>query len=246
MLNPLFNMYIIVVTVTSTKVWTVRAQGSDPPSDVPSATSITLSDAPSRNLRMVPTMSSDMPSDSSSTQPSDMPSDLPSVSSGSMSPSNILPNMIDVDSIRCSPVQFNDTDVQVCYVATAEAISTIGFSDENFTTTVAQQRYSYQFDVVDDDKEHSGITIEVQRSGEVIEDVNGSVDLTECDFVQVTGQLCASCTYCGNETYTVDCTNINHGRYLECESVFPVLFPLTIDAVPDSPATDPLTYIHHD
>jgi hypothetical protein len=53
---------------------------------------------------------------------------------------------------------------------------------------------------------------------------------------------CASCTLCGNETYTVDCTNIENGRMVDCESaaIGMVYFPLTevaLGAAPTSSST---------
>jgi hypothetical protein len=47
---------------------------------------------------------------------------------------------------------------------------------------------------------------------------------------------CASCTYCGNETYTADCTNIENGRMVYCETaaVETVYFPLTEAALEGS------------
>jgi hypothetical protein len=44
-----------------------------------------------------------------------------------------------------------------------------------------------------------------------------------------TNDKCVSCTYCGNETYTADCTNIENGRIVDCESTSNgmVYFPLT-------------------
>jgi hypothetical protein len=44
------------------------------------------------------------------------------------------------------------------------------------------------------------------------------------------GVVCNSCTWCGNDhwsQYSADCTNIEHGRMVECESADVVFFPLT-------------------
>jgi hypothetical protein len=59
-------------------------------------------------------------------------------------------------------------------------------------------------------------------------------------------KLCNSCSYCGDPdqpvqeqmgciycgTYSADCTNVEHGRKVQCESVETVFFPFTQEALP--------------
>lgn len=50
--------------------------------------------------------------------------------------------------------------------------------------------------------------------------------------------MCSSCTYCGNETgddtlYSADCTNLENGREVECETTDVVFFPFTAAAIPN-------------
>jgi hypothetical protein len=70
--------------------------------------------------------------------------------------------------------------------------------------------------------------ITMKRSGEVDNTTTVGVDIdrTQCDYLAVNGVNCLSCTYCGDEMYKADCTNIMHGRVTaNCESSTPVLFP---------------------
>jgi len=42
---------------------------------------------------------------------------------------------------------------------------------------------------------------------------------------------CQACSYCGNETYSADCTNLENGRDVNCESTTSIFFPLTAAAL---------------
>jgi hypothetical protein len=44
-------------------------------------------------------------------------------------------------------------------------------------------------------------------------------------------EACSTCTYCGNETYSADCTNLENGRDVNCESTVSIFFPLTAEAL---------------
>jgi hypothetical protein len=66
----------------------------------------------------------------------------------------------------------------------------------------------------------------------------GRDDSNVCTGISVDGTNCTRCVFCGNETFTADCTNIPNGRLAVCESVaYPSLyFPLT-DAAIAAPAS---------
>jgi hypothetical protein len=84
----------------------------------------------------------------------------------------------------------------------------------------------------------ANMTVHVRR-----EDNNAcSVNVKEADG---TKSICASCSYCGDPnqptadqmscmtcgTYSADCTNLEHGRMVECESIATAFFPFTKDAM---------------
>jgi hypothetical protein len=80
---------------------------------------------------------------------------------------------------------------------------------------------------------YANITVHVSRSGD--DDVCNVTVKT--DGVET---VCSSCTYCGNETdnYSADCTNMEHGRVVDCESTDILYFPLTSAALPNVTITD--------
>jgi hypothetical protein len=189
-------------------------------SDIPS---IIPSDVPSLQPNGVPSyVPSVDPSFFVSTYPSDNPSIQPS-DGPSIQPSDSPSSMPTDDGILCSDVAYNGTSFPVCYKATMTAISGIGMF-ENGTETPASQLFNYEYDIYSANTIPigTGTTIRMQRSGEV----QGQDDRTECDFVEINGQPCTSCRYCDDDVFSSDCTNIEHGRMVDCESVFPVYFPL--------------------
>jgi hypothetical protein len=71
-------------------------------------------------------------------------------------------------------------------------------------------------------------------------------DAGDCNVTAFTNEtmMCSSCTHCGNETgddtlYSADCTNLENGRNVECESTDVVYFPFTADAIPNVTITTP-------
>lgn len=176
--------------------------------------------------------SSDVPSEEyASDPPSASTPDAPSFDSFSDVPSDYEASFAPtsgptISGIQCTDISYDNTTVPVCYKVTAEAISSIGMF-ENGTDTPASQQFNWQFELYDTDRTFTGYIVKVQRSGEV----QGTEDRTECDFVEINGETCSSCDYCGNDRFTADCTNLVHGRSLECESISPLFFPLTADAV---------------
>ena len=83
------------------------------------------------------------------------------------------------------------------------------------------------------EEEEVGIEIIVGRDDNDV--CSGISVITE--FGTVT-QTCQSCTYCGNDSYAFDCSNISYGRVVSndhCESAIPgtdVFFPLTNEIFP--------------
>ena len=75
---------------------------------------------------------------------------------------------------------------------------------------------------------------------------NNTCSVTVLNTANGMDYACNSCTYCGdfNEppenqmgcvtcgTYSADCTNLENGRMVECESIATVFFPFTEDALP--------------
>jgi hypothetical protein len=147
---------------------------------------------------------------------------------------------IDTGIVDCTDLDDGIETFEVCYTTSATAVSGISMY-ENGTSTAASQRFSYSYtiwnleqfyeveseDQVLPDGAFTGISIAIGRSGEV----DGADDRTECDYLEISGGLCASCSYCGNDTYSADCTNLPFGRAVECEPNFPLYFPLTADGL---------------
>lgn len=187
---------------------------SDPPSMLYFA-----SDVPS----VVP---SDFSSDVSTDPPSDVSSDLSSILLSDVS-SDVSSDIASGDGIECSIISIEkDQNFEVCFKAEMQAISGIGMF-ENGTQTAASQRYWYNYTIFGE----YDISITMERSGEVQYTDKGEIDRTECDFVAIDGNVCSSCEYCGNDTYSVDCTNHPYGRKTKCESTFPVFFPLVEESL---------------
>jgi hypothetical protein len=69
------------------------------------------------------------------------------------------------------------------------------------------------------------MTFEMRRDGSFI--YNGS-DTTTTKFAKIDGVAhCKSHEYCGDNKYSVDCTNIRFGRKIVCEPWEPFFFPFT-------------------
>jgi hypothetical protein len=118
---------------------------------------------------------------------------------------------------------------RVYYRPFIQAASTISV-DENGTIFQAYKTYFYNYVIYSDqDGGFNPFNITIYRSGE--KDCTTGEDRTECDFFGVDDEQCNSCTYCGNETFSADCTNVPFGRKIECESSSTLLFPLTSEVI---------------
>jgi hypothetical protein len=97
-------------------------------------------------------------------------------------------------------------------------------SSGTMSSTPEFHQYLYNSTIYyfDDRKLDQPIIITMERSGEI----EGTDDRTTCNFLAMNGQNCTSCTYCGNEQYTADCTNLPYGlKTTTCEPCKPVVFP---------------------
>jgi hypothetical protein len=121
------------------------------------------------------------------------------------------------------------SNFDVCVANTSSHHGFFGQFD-NGTQTPVYEHHSYKSTIYYfDNKELSKpIVVTMQRSGDVDNTTASGVDidLTQCDYLAINGVNCTSCTYCGNEMYKADCTNMEYGRVsTTCESNSPVLFP---------------------
>lgn len=136
--------------------------------------------------------------------------------------------------VTCRNITADDaTSFQVC--ATSEGTSPSPFGFEN-GTTVYLGGWTSSFSIVQGVPDGFDITEESLPEGaETNITVLVSRDDNDACTVTVTGELdCVSCTYCGGNAYSADCTNLNHGRMVECEPTSGVYYPLTADASYDT------------
>jgi hypothetical protein len=86
----------------------------------------------------------------------------------------------------------------------------LAFSDQPFSLSGFRREVEYSFVVA----EFEGT--EYLATPDTIVTVSLTMDY-ECT-VLVNGEECTSCSYCGQDQYTVDCTNVKQGRTTECET----------------------------
>jgi hypothetical protein len=103
-------------------------------------------------------------------------------------------------------------------------------SDYSITLGLKEGTDTTKLSKAETDKAYSnGITVSVER------DDNDKCKVT----VGIKGKstVCKSCTYCGNDKYTADCTNLKNGRAPKCESAATtqVYYPLSVAATSSSP-----------
>jgi hypothetical protein len=80
-----------------------------------------------------------------------------------------------------------------------------------------------------DDMITPSFTIILKRTGN---HVPNEVDTSKFHVAKVAGiAKCKWSHYCGNNTFTADCTNLLYGRRAQCEPIKPFFFPFTADAV---------------
>jgi hypothetical protein len=139
----------------------------------------------------------------------------------------------DLIGITCEEYEYSldETPFNVCYMPSSAAISTLGEINEHITGTrpAAQQVYWYNYTIYNPSNIQQSYVISVERSGKVLNGGSGS-DLTECQYVAVEGITCSSCSYCGNNTMSADCTNLQYGRVATCEPLSPLFFPFLSSA----------------
>jgi hypothetical protein len=141
------------------------------------------------------------------------------------------------NAVFCSDIvsSTGEPSFEVCSIASYTSPSPALFENG---TVIYMGGYSAEYvitkgiaegtEVTDDPKQFAGIGISVSRD-----------DFDKCTvLVQYADSSmdkeCSGCKYCGDESYSVDCSNVDFGRKLEvCESTLPdvVFFPLTADAL---------------
>jgi hypothetical protein len=139
--------------------------------------------------------------------------------------------------VFCSDIVPSDESNSFEVCATAYYFTPSPFALENGTTGYAGG-YTNGYTIVQgiedgeeetgNTEENTGIQITVSRD-----------DLNVCTVSVIVKEggadtKCTSCSYCGNDAYKANCTNIQNGRMLDiCESAGEdvVFFPLTIDAL---------------
>jgi hypothetical protein len=106
-----------------------------------------------------------------------------------------------------------------------------------YTIVTGLKKGNEVFDLSDDDKAKalsSGIDVTVQRDQQ--DSCNVTID------VKGLSSVCSSCSYCGDNKYTADCTYVANGRKVICESIGRngVVYPLKASALPVDPKATPV------
>jgi hypothetical protein len=129
------------------------------------------------------------------------------------------------DDINCSFITYGkDTSFEVCYTAELELVNEVAF--ENQGESPELQHFVYKYNV--NGKNDSPVRIEL--SVEFLYENYFEKDVNRCD-VSIDEEFCQSCSYCGDDEYSVDCSNIPKGRITECEPSLPIFFPLVEDSL---------------
>jgi hypothetical protein len=136
--------------------------------------------------------------------------------------------------VQCSTVMTN-APFEVCATSYLETPSPGLMVDDK---VVFDEKYRDEYSIVtgleegtdvsclpDAEKFNSGIKVTLQRD---LED-NCKVTISSNGHDSV----CSSCSYCGDQRYTVDCSAVDNGRSVTCESTGPgiVFFPLEASAL---------------
>lgn len=137
------------------------------------------------------------------------------------------------DGLLCDTIMpKNASSFEVCSIAFFEGPSIVSVE--------VNDSVSYEGDYINDyliyrsfpdaaGTSQSDVAIEYNAGYQIRVERNQTSD--ECMGVWVNRQNCLSCTFCGNETYSADCTNLQFGRQATCENATQVFFPLTADAL---------------
>lgn len=153
------------------------------------------------------------------------------------------------NTVKCSDIVGTTSDgttsFEVCAYGTYSSPSPV--QDENGTITYIGG-YTNTYTIVKPDilmegdeymgteDEKAGIEIIISRDdNEVCTGITVTLTYPEETTSSISITPCNSCTYCGNDTYSYDCTNLVYGRMTRiCELATSdsILFPLTSDAFP--------------
>jgi hypothetical protein len=139
--------------------------------------------------------------------------------------------------VICKSFSFDET-VEVC--ATYSGFIPVPAIDGNETVYLGGYGTTFQFwkglpNGTNIDEEAIPPEADANLTVAVFRDDNNNNSCT----VAVNDVNCTSCDYCGNETYSTDCTNIQNGRSVECEPLYPIYFPLL--ALPQQGEEDNVT-----
>ena len=161
----------------------------------------------------------------------------------------------EAETVRvCSPYEIYGPSPIFIENATGEFNEYSGGWDHYFTIYNAsaeglEEGFSENFPV----EASANLKVHVRR------DDDNTCQVNVTNTVDGTVQACNSCLYCGDHsqpvseqmscmlcgTYSADCTNLENGRMVNCESIETVFFPFTGDVLPpldeedDDPIVDP-------
>jgi hypothetical protein len=147
--------------------------------------------------------------------------------------------------VFCSDIvpDADSSSFEVCATASYTSPSPAQFENG---TVVLMGGYSNVYTIVQGLKEGDESTGSLNEKADIEVSVSRD-DSGQCDvFITMNDETaqCNSCSYCDNDSYSVDCTNIENGRstYESCESSGQgvVFFPLTADAL-ESPLENAIT-----
>jgi hypothetical protein len=137
--------------------------------------------------------------------------------------------------VACETISTEDDEsFKVCASYSATSPSPAAFPNG---TTVYLGGYNNYFNIYNSSAEgmmegDAGFPVEANTNIKVLvarsDDDSCTVTVTTPAAAGPTDTVCNSCTYCGNDEhlYSADCTNVENGRTVECESAGIVFFPL--------------------
>jgi hypothetical protein len=208
------------------------------------APSIISSDVPSMKSSDVPSIvpsiifgAKDLPVSIATSTPSSHPTLATLFSEPPTSLSTLVPfketenEETAIGELTCEKYNYpaSNKPFRVCYIPSSAAISSMAMIDENTIDPPASQVYWYNYTIYNQKNLLQYYVISAERSGEVLNGGQGT-DLTTCQYVAVAGMPCTSCSYCGNNTMSADCTNLQYGRVATCEPLLPLFFPFESEA----------------
>jgi hypothetical protein len=125
----------------------------------------------------------------------------------------------------------------ICFHVTLFGLGNGQWRASNGKVSINPVNFTNDYSIIDHETGKIIYVIHIQRTEDVIQYL-GIKD----------GPQCQSYSYCGNDLYSADCTNLRYGRNVDCEPAYEIFFPFTsgaasnlVVAKPTTPPTHPPT-----